>query len=174
MTEPQHSTNGNLTERLIQQCASECVTAARDMIHTIRKLQIKSMGVLVVWWYRVFYTYTAAMVLVMSTLRPDIIPRSETHVIWEDALLLFKEHEHLSKSVQVCKATLQKMFSKIEETQEVSVSIPLPEENLPGERDSTAIRFPDFLQDFPFHLEEDPLFNFGNMAWLTNEQILNQ
>ncbi|RKK84936.1 hypothetical protein BFJ71_g14333 [Fusarium oxysporum] len=47
------------------------------------------IGILPAWWYRVFYIYTAAMILAVSTLRLDLFAPSEIIDSWEKALLLF-------------------------------------------------------------------------------------
>jgi len=167
-TESESCPGGSLTGPLIEQCASECVTAAQSMISIVQKHQTHDISMLPAWWYRAFYVYTAAMVLAVSTLRLDLFPRSSTQPAWENSLTLLQAHEHLSDSVRVCKATLQRMFSRIEQTQDVSVSTLLFDSNLPDEQGTTVGECSDFLQDFSLHLNYSSLPNLDNMSWLTN------
>lgn len=111
-------------------------------------------------WFRVLYTYTAGLVLAVSTLRPDLFPRSATHTAWENALALLEVHEPLSKSVRVCKVALQRILTRIEQTQQTSspadVNSILPDH-----------QGPDFFQDFSSYLDDLSQFNLDNMSWLT-------
>ncbi|KAH7078178.1 putative C6 transcription factor [Paraphoma chrysanthemicola] len=125
-TEPESRPCGSLSGPLIEQCASACVTAARNMIIFINPHQITEGSVLPAWWYRVLYAYTAATVLAVSTLRPDLFPRSVTHAAWENVLTFFEGHEHMSEPVRVCKVALERTFSKIQEISNESVFASLP------------------------------------------------
>jgi hypothetical protein len=122
MTEAESCPSSNLTRSLMEQCASECVAAAQSTVFAVHQSQSHNFSVLPAWWYRVSYMYTAAMVLAVSTLRPDLFPRSTTQNAWDNVLVLFQTHEHLSDSVQVCRVALQRIFSRIEQMQGVSSS----------------------------------------------------
>ncbi|KAL5603463.1 hypothetical protein FOVSG1_006213 [Fusarium oxysporum f. sp. vasinfectum] len=170
-TETDNFPDGNLSAHMMQQCASACVEAAQKMIFVLHQHQRHdgSVGVLPAWWYRVFYIYTAAMILAVSTLRPDLFAPSEIVDTWEKALLLFQAHEHLSESVRVCVAALQMMFEKIEQTQHVAVSSVLFDGNLPEPQEATVRGYPGFIQEVPFDLNNS-LFNLDSMSWLIDGQ----
>ncbi|OAL57103.1 hypothetical protein IQ07DRAFT_582349 [Pyrenochaeta sp. DS3sAY3a] len=160
-TEPESSPAGFLSERLMEQCASECISVAQQMINVINQHRVHDTSILPTWWFRVFYTYTAAVVLAVSPLRQDLFPRSETQTAWENALALFQAHEHLSESVAVCKTGLHKMFSSIEETQHLPVSNNWLDGNFSDRQDHSASDYLSFLQDLPFHLDHGPFFDLS-------------
>lgn len=117
--------------------------------------------------------YTAAMVLAVSTLRPDLFPRSTTQNAWDNVLVLFQTHEHLSDSVQVCRVALQRIFSRIEQMQGVSSSTFVFEGNTSDQQDTTVGKHPNYLQDFTSYLDDLSLYNFDSMSWLTDEQAIH-
>ncbi|KAJ6058316.1 C6 transcription factor [Penicillium canescens] len=170
------SLDGSLSDHIMQQCALSCVEAARNMISVLRQHQKHdgSIGMLPAWWYRVFYIYTAATILAVSTLRPDIFTHAETINSWEEALLLFQAHEHLSESVRVCLSALQIMFSKIQQTQDVSMSS-LLFDGFPSEPQGAPVtECPDFIQNFPFGLDYSTLFNLDGMSSVISGQFPSQ
>lgn len=121
--------DSDISARMAEQYASECVGAAQQMISTVCHYHTYNTAILPAWWYRMFYTHTAAMVLAVSGLRPDLFPLAETCGPWENAMMLFRAHEHLSESVQICKAALQNIYAKIQQRSGVSTTGPTSEEN---------------------------------------------
>lgn len=109
------------------------------------------------------------MVLTVSTLRLDLFPRSATHTAWENALALLEAHEPLSESVRACKVALQRMFSRIEQTQSAPSSTLLFDKNLPNNQDVISGSYPDFLQDFSCHLDDLSIFNLDDISWLMDK-----
>lgn len=168
MTEPESAPAGNLTRCLMEQCASECVAAARNTVSAVHQHQTHDINMLPAWWYRVFYTHTAAMVLAVSTLRPDLFPRSSTQTAWENALALLQAHESFSESVRVCKVALQRIFSRIEQTQIVPSSTDLLDRSLPDTQDVIGEIYPNLLQDFSYDLDDLSVFRLDDISWLTN------
>jgi hypothetical protein len=141
---------------MLERCASECITAAQDTISIVTQYSMHDIRtILPAWWFRVFYTYTAAMVLAVSTLRLDLFPRSTTEVAWRDAMIIFQENEHLSEAVKVCKAAVQKMVTRIEQTQDTPASTFMVDSGL----DVAESGYSDLLQDLPYHFDFESLFN---------------
>lgn len=145
-----------MTEHMLERCASECITAAQDTISIVTQYSMHDIRtILPAWWFRVFYTYTAAMVLAVSTLRLDLFPRPTTEVAWRDAMIIFQENEHLSEAVKVCKAAVQKMVTRIEQTQDTPASTFLVDSGV----DVAESGYFDLLQDLPYHFDFESLFN---------------
>jgi hypothetical protein len=141
---------------MLERCASECITAAQDTISIVTQYSMHDIRtILPAWWFRVFYTYTAAMVLAVSTLRLDLFPRSTTEVAWRDAMIIFQENEHLSEAVKVCKAAVQKMVTRIEQTQDTPASTFMVDSGV----DVAESGYSDLLQDLPYHFDFESLFN---------------
>lgn len=164
-TEPDSCPDNTLTVRMVEQCASECIVTSRQMISIVYYHHTNNTGMLPAWWYRMFYTHTAATVLAVSGLRSDLFPISETCAAWEGAIMLFQAHEHLSESVRTCKMALQRIRSKIQQTQNASAQGPSNGENV------TLETFPDLFQDFALPLDDASFFNVDSTSWLTNEEI---
>lgn len=157
--DPDSDPSGILTEHMLGKCASECVTAAHNTISIVTQYSMHDIrAILPAWWFRVFYTYTAAMVLAVSTLRLDLFPRSATEVAWKDAMTIFKENEHLSEAVKVCKVALQRMVTRIERTQDAPASTLLVDSEY-GREGVTESGYSDLLQDLPYHFDFESLFN---------------
>jgi hypothetical protein len=164
-TELDSCPDDGLAARMVQQCASECIVTSRQMISIVSNHHMHGTGVLPAWWYRMFYIHTAATVLAVSGLRPDLFPISETCGAWESAIGLFQAHEHLSESVRICKVALQKIHSKIQRTQDDSARDP-------SHGISTTLEnFPDLFQDFALPIDDNSFFNIDSTSWLTNEEI---
>ena len=144
---------------MLERCASQCITAAQNTISIVTQYSMQDIrNILPAWWFRVFYTYTAAMVLAVSTLRQDLFPRSTTEVAWRDAMIIFQENEHLSEAVKVCKAAVQRMVTRIEQTQDTPTSTLLVDSER-GRVDVAESGYSDLLQDLPYHFDFESLFN---------------
>lgn len=163
VTGSQDRPDGILTERSVEQCASECMVAARNIISIVYRHQTHDMSMLPAWWYRVFYTYTAAMVLAISNLRPDLFPSVTTRGAWDNALEILQAHEHLSESVKMCREALQRILRRIEQIQDDSAS------SLPSGEDFGLRQSPNFFEDFPLPLDYDSLLNPNSISWLAYE-----
>ncbi|RSL90031.1 hypothetical protein CEP51_000891 [Fusarium floridanum] len=81
--------------RVIQQGAMFCVATAQNIITTLLTHQTldSTVGLLPAWWYRVYYVYSAATVLIAAKLRPDIFPAVEIGRSWGQAISVLKAHE---------------------------------------------------------------------------------
>ncbi|USP77946.1 hypothetical protein yc1106_05220 [Curvularia clavata] len=157
--DPDSHPNGILTEHMLERCASECVRAAQNTISIITQYSMLDIcTILPAWWFRVYYMYTAAMVLAVSTLRLDMFPRSTTEAAWQNAQMFFQENEHLSEAVKVCKSALQRMVTRIEQIEDNSTSARLVNGD-PGREGFADIDFSNLLQDLPFHFDFESIFN---------------
>ncbi|KAM0546189.1 hypothetical protein ACHAPJ_010973 [Fusarium lateritium] len=108
----------NLQARVVQQGAMFCVTTAQNMITTLVKHQTpdSTVGLLPAWWYRVYYVYSAATVLIAAKLRPDVFPAVEIGRSWSQAISVLKAHEQFGQSARRCVAALHILSSKILQT----------------------------------------------------------
>ncbi|KAF3059315.1 Acetamidase regulatory protein [Daldinia childiae] len=61
----------SLGDRMMEQCAHACVVSAQKMISIISEHESvgRSITLLPAWWYRVYYIYTAATILLAAELR---------------------------------------------------------------------------------------------------------
>ncbi|KAF4984053.1 hypothetical protein FZEAL_666 [Fusarium zealandicum] len=111
-----HSLFGDtLQARVIEQGALFCVATAQKMITTLLKHQTSdsTVGLLPAWWYRVYYVYSAATVLIAAKLRPDIFSAVDIGRSWGQAISVLKAHEKFGQSARRCVAALHILSSKI-------------------------------------------------------------
>ncbi|KAI0886964.1 fungal-specific transcription factor domain-containing protein [Annulohypoxylon maeteangense] len=109
------STNKTLLSRTMEQCALACVDSAHKMIEIIYEHQKSddSIGLLPSWWYRVFYVYTAATVLLAARLRRETFATSSISDPWNKAMSILRSHERFGISARRCGAALQILSSKV-------------------------------------------------------------
>jgi hypothetical protein len=99
----------------MQQCTMCCVDVARNIISLLLKYQAYdgTVGLLPAWWYRVYYLFSAATVLIAAKLRTDIFNPQEINQTWNEVMMVLQAHEHVSHSARRCVAALQILSSKI-------------------------------------------------------------
>lgn len=104
-----------LQARVVQQGALFCVSTAQSIIATLLKHQSpdSTVGLLPAWWYRVYYVYSAATVLIAAKLRPEVFPAAEIGRTWCQAISVLKAHEKFGQSARRCVAALHILSSKI-------------------------------------------------------------
>ncbi|KAF5009242.1 hypothetical protein FDECE_4535 [Fusarium decemcellulare] len=104
-----------LQARVVQQGALFCVSTAQNIINTLLKHQTldSTVGLLPAWWYRVYYVYSAATVLIAAKLRPDVFPAVDIGRSWGQAISVLKSHERFGQSARRCVAALHILSSKI-------------------------------------------------------------
>ncbi|RGP67012.1 hypothetical protein FLONG3_8670 [Fusarium longipes] len=105
----------NLQARVVQQSAMFCVNTAQNMINTLvshRSLD-NTVGLLPAWWYRVYYVYSAATILIAAKLRPDIFSAVAIGQSWGQAISLLKSHEQFGQSARRCVTALHILSAKI-------------------------------------------------------------
>ncbi|EFY98046.1 Zn(2)-Cys(6) zinc finger domain protein [Metarhizium robertsii] len=105
----------SLQSRVMQQCTIYCVEIARSIISLLLKYQANdgTVGLLPAWWYRVYYLFSAATVLIAAKLRTDIINLQDINQAWSEAMKVLQAHEHVNTSARRCVAALQILSSKI-------------------------------------------------------------
>ncbi|KAF2658600.1 hypothetical protein K491DRAFT_776159 [Lophiostoma macrostomum CBS 122681] len=105
----------SLQARIIQQSASLCVDTAKSLISVLQEYQTQdeTVGLLPVWWYRVYYAYTAATVLIAANLRPEVFPASVLGIAWSRSMAVLKAHEKFGYSARRCVAALHMLSSKL-------------------------------------------------------------
>lgn len=179
-------THDDLSSRVMQQCAIVCVEAAQSLISVIVRFQRHdgTLGLLPAWWYRVFYIYTAATVLVAARLRPAVFSTLDVARSWNQAMALLHDHEGLGPSPRRCAAALQILSAKMFQEQQPQVqTAPGPgaeAENgaagavavpggIPGEQqhETFDMPFPYLGQDAAFDLDAIT-FDVNDFSWLNS------
>lgn len=105
----------SLQARVVEQGALFCVSTAQNMIAVLLEHQTSdnTIGLLPAWWYRVYYVYSAATVLIAAKLRPEIFPAVEIGRSWSQAMAVLKSHERFGQSARRCVAALHILSSKM-------------------------------------------------------------
>ncbi|TEA13685.1 Sorbicillinoid biosynthetic cluster transcription factor sor3 [Colletotrichum sidae] len=181
--DPSTQPGDDLSSRVTQQCALVCVEAAQNLIAVIGRFQRRdgTLGLLPAWWYRVFYVYTAATVLVAARLRPAVFSALDVSRSWNRAMALLHDHETLGPSPRRCAAALQilsaKMFQEQQtqtQTQAASAGMPSADANpaipslLNDDRQETYdVPFPYLAQDAAFDMDAIS-FDVNDFSWLNS------
>ncbi|KAF6807257.1 C6 transcription factor [Colletotrichum sojae] len=179
-------THDDLSSRVMQQCAVVCVEAAQSLISVIVRFQRHdgTLGLLPAWWYRVFYIYTAATVLVAARLRPAVFSSLDVARSWNQAMALLHDHENLGPSPRRCAAALQILSAKVfqeQQPQAQPVTGPAGPEadagtvaasgvpgGIPGEQHETFdMPFPYLGQDAAFDMDAIT-FDVNDFSWLNS------
>ncbi|KAK1585402.1 fungal-specific transcription factor [Colletotrichum navitas] len=166
----------DLSSRVVQQCAMVCVEAAQSLISVIVQFQRHdgSLGLLPAWWYRVFYIYTAAAVLVAARLRPAVFSSLDISRSWNQAMGLLHDHESLGPSARRCAAALQILSTKMfQEHQPQSTTLPNTEVSsaVPGmsngQQETFDMPFSYMTQDTAFNMDAIS-FDMSDFSWLNS------
>ncbi|KAL6916560.1 hypothetical protein FSST1_008055 [Fusarium sambucinum] len=184
----------NLQTRVIQQSAMFCVTTAQNMINTLVAHQSmdRTVGLLPAWWYRVYYVYSAATVLIAAKLRPDVFSAAGIGQSWGQAISLLKTHEQFGQSAKRCVTALHILSSKILQAtsrgsvgREVVNNDGIPNPDIQNDQISPHMvpdiesvdRFQQMVQGFEspgpdFNPQDfaDFDFNVNDMSWLNDIQ----
>ncbi|KAM5344631.1 hypothetical protein ACJ41O_013166 [Fusarium nematophilum] len=181
-----------LQARVIQQGALFCVSTAQTMITTLLKHQTSdnTVGLLPAWWYRVYYVYSAATVLIAAKLRPDAFSAADIGRSWGQAISVLKAHEKFGQSARRCVAALHILSSKIlqavpggstgQDTNSKKTSCPSEGTQL-AQDPSAGLEIPDLVQQLAdefatpmpdLHHQDLSDFNFdvNDMSWLNDMQ----
>ncbi|KAH8881452.1 hypothetical protein GQ53DRAFT_511331 [Thozetella sp. PMI_491] len=107
--------SSDLRSRVVQQVASLCIDTAQSVISILSQFQAHdgTVGLLPAWWYRIYYLYSAATILIVAQLRPDVFPAVEVKRSWDQAISILKTHEKFGQSVRRCVAALNILSSKV-------------------------------------------------------------
>ncbi|KAF6793011.1 fungal specific transcription factor [Colletotrichum musicola] len=170
-------THDDLSSRVMQQCAVVCVEAAQSLISVIVRFQRHdgTLGLLPAWWYRVFYIYTAATVLVAARLRPAVFSSLDVARSWNQAMALLHDHENLGPSPRRCAAALQILSAKVfqeQQPQAQTVTGPAGSEADAGTvaasgHETFDMPFPYLGQDAAFDIDAIT-FDVNDFSWLNS------
>ncbi|KAF9869297.1 C6 transcription factor [Colletotrichum karsti] len=167
-------THDDLSSRVMQQCAMVCVEAAQNLISVIVQFQKHdgTLGLLPAWWYRVFYIYTAATVLIAARLRPAVFSSLDISRSWNQGMALLKDHENLGPSPRRCAAALQILSTKMFQEQPQSTALPNSETdpaapNIINDQETFDMPFPYLGQDATFDMDAIS-FDVNDFSWLNS------
>jgi hypothetical protein len=184
----------SLQARMIEQSALLCVDTAKSLISTLQTYEpeAEEIGLLPVWWYRVYYAYTAATLLIAANLRPEVFPASVLGRAWSQSMSVLQSHEKFGYSARRCVAALHMLFHKLlrheNDTGISGVASTEPGADqfsevrgqprvVPMERDPELLLQP--VEEFPFtfddfdQLEPDHFdLDANNLAWLNDIHAL--
>ncbi|KAK2608741.1 hypothetical protein QQS21_002730 [Conoideocrella luteorostrata] len=178
-----HSSNC-LQARVMEQCTICCVGIARNIISLLLKYQAfdGTVGLLPAWWYRVYYLFSAATILIAAKLRTDIFDPREIDQAWSEVMKVLQAHEHVSQSARRCVAALQILSSKIlRSTTPSKTSIPFTSTIPPiftSEDLQTGRTEPPMAQDDAFSQFSDLdirnlTFTVDDFSWLNDMNAWN-
>lgn len=118
----------SLRSRIKRDVFTICVETAKAMIDVLEQYrpqedknkenvsrsssQSDGIGLLPAWWYRVYYLYSAASILVVAKLRRDIFPPADIQRAWDKAILLLEGHKRFGLSAHRCLAALDILSGK--------------------------------------------------------------
>lgn len=173
----------SLQSRVMQQCTVCCVDIARNTISMLLKYQAYdgTVGLLPAWWYRVYYLFSAATILIAAKLRTDIFDPQDINHTWSEVMKVLEAHEHVSQSARRCVAALQILSSKILQSAaptntSVTVSNTMPsmpnneavqtgQTEFPMPLENSFAQFPDLdIRDLTFTVDDFSWLNDMN-AW---------
>lgn len=106
-----------LESRVLRECALLCVSTAQSVISALLKHQTVdgTVGLLPAWWYRVYYVYTAATVLIAAKLRSEVFSGADLSRSWSQAMSVLKSHEKFGQSARRCVAALHFLSAKMKQ-----------------------------------------------------------
>ncbi|KAJ5679442.1 hypothetical protein N7462_007686 [Penicillium macrosclerotiorum] len=109
------TSNDTLENRIVEQSATFCVTTAENIIALLDEYQTfdGTVGLLPAWWYRVYYLYTAATILITARLQPEVFDITVLAQSWRKAMSLLKMHERFGPSARRCVTALHILSSKM-------------------------------------------------------------
>ncbi|KAM0322186.1 hypothetical protein ACHAQA_009676 [Verticillium albo-atrum] len=180
----------SLQARVVEQGALFCVSTAQNIIAVLLEHQTSdnTIGLLPAWWYRVYYVYSAATILIAAKLRPEIFPAAEIGRSWSQAMAVLKSHERFGQSAKRCVAALHILSSKMLQAAPGAANSGLVsrrrslgegEEGAPPEFDASTQLMPDIQQQLVDEFAP-PLadlgeldlaefdFNVNDLSWLND------
>ncbi|KPM41410.1 hypothetical protein AK830_g5133 [Neonectria ditissima] len=185
-----------LQARFVEQGALFCVSTAQSVITTLLTHQTldSTVGLLPAWWYRVYYVYSAATVLIAATLRPEVFLAADIGRSWGQAISVLKAHEKFGQSARRCVAALHILSSKIlqavpsgaiasgmgrrkapvgmnEQVQPGAVYDATADPELPDLLQRLADEFAPPIADLDQHDLAEFTFDVNDLSWLTDMQV---
>lgn len=112
---PQPTPRDGLRHRLLRECTLLCVATAQDLVSILSTHQKHdgSIGLLPAWWYRVYYVFSAATILVVAKLRPELFDAQAVTRSWDKAMAVLSGHEKFGRSARRCVAVLEILSDKV-------------------------------------------------------------
>ncbi|KAK7420350.1 hypothetical protein QQX98_002773 [Neonectria punicea] len=185
-----------LQARFVEQGALFCVSTAQSIITTLLTHQTldSTVGLLPAWWYRVYYVYSAATVLIAATLRPEVFLAADIGRSWGQAISVLKAHEKFGQSARRCVAALHILSSKIlqavpngaiasgmgrrkaqiglsEQVQQDAIYDATTDPELPDLLQRLADEFAPPIADLNQHDLAEFTFDVNDLSWLTDMQV---
>ncbi|KAK7430723.1 hypothetical protein QQZ08_002767 [Neonectria magnoliae] len=185
-----------LQARFVEQGALFCVSTAQSIITTLLTHQTldSTVGLLPAWWYRVYYVYSAATVLIAATLRPEVFLAADIGRSWGQAISVLKAHEKFGPSARRCVAALHILSSKIlqavpngaiassmgrrkaqiglnEQVQQDAIYDATSDPELPDLLQRLADEFAPPIADLNQHDLAEFTFDVNDLSWLTDMQV---
>ncbi|KAK4235173.1 fungal-specific transcription factor domain-containing protein [Achaetomium macrosporum] len=148
---------GSLASRVVQQVASLCVATAQEVVTVLARFEAHdgTVGLLPAWWYRLYFVYSAATILIVARLRPELAGDNGLHRSWEEAVSVLRAHERFGQSARRCVAVLNILSGRIMQNQQAAAR-PSDEGPAPGE--NTQAAHPAFFDP------ADSLQQFGDLG----------
>lgn len=118
------------------------------------------------WWYRVFHTHVAGVVLLAAMLLPDISAECDVKRSWDQVKDILSSHQHISRGVEQCASSLEELSTRINALRSERVVIRDSESVDTGEADQQ--RWETLFGDLVHDLELDPegtLFGTQESTW---------
>ncbi|KAK4118552.1 hypothetical protein N657DRAFT_583484 [Parathielavia appendiculata] len=156
------STSASLASRLVQQAASLCVATAQEVVSVLVRFEAHdgTVGLLPAWWYRLYFVYSAATILIVARLRPELAGEDGLQRSWDEAVSVLRAHERFGESARRCVAVLNILSGRIMQSHLQANARPSGEGPASEERESQPAN-PAFSFD-----PADSLQQFGDMAAL--------
>lgn len=156
---PHSPAKRRLSNRVLQDGANICVESTQRLLSLIcESSRHDAIAGSLPWWYRVFYLYVTCQYLIAAMLRPDafgaLIQES-----WSTAISALCAHEHLSGFVKKCVSTLQIMWQKATDLQNLGNGPPMQPQG------TTDGGFQDVFQQLGLE-DGNPLFAIDYTSWL--------
>ncbi|KAL2128285.1 hypothetical protein VTI74DRAFT_9386 [Chaetomium olivicolor] len=113
---------GGLASRVVQQVASLCVATAQEVVSVLARFEAHdgTVGLLPAWWYRLYFVYSAATILIVARLRPELAGDNSLHRSWDEAVSLLRAHERFGQSARRCVAVLNILLARIMQNQQAT------------------------------------------------------
>ncbi len=113
---------GGLASRVVQQVGSLCVATAQEVVSVLARFEAHdgTVGLLPAWWYRLYFVYSAATILIVARLRPELAGDNSLHCSWDEAVSVLHAHERFGQSARRCVAVLNILSGRIMQNQQAT------------------------------------------------------
>jgi hypothetical protein len=106
----------------VQQVGSLCVATAQEVVSVLARFEAHdgTVGLLPAWWYRLYFVYSAATILIVARLRPELAGDNSLHRSWDEAVSVLHAHERFGQSARRCVAVLNILSGRIMQNQQAA------------------------------------------------------